>query len=285
MRYEIYIDVVFFTNLLIDYILLRFTGILFQCPRNRKRILLGAVTGALFSCGIIYLRSCLKTEIYLPALVLLHGGCAAGMLVIGCDLKRGSLLLKAVLTLYFAAFLCGGFWEVISSENLTPKMFLILAAATWFGSTALSYLMDSLRIRAKNIYPVTIFYREKGYECQGFYDSGNLLVDSVNGKPVSVGTLDILSEICSKETVKCLKHLKENPGEIQSTEVTGLHPHFIFFHSIGKEQGMMLAVTLEKLCIQTPTKVVCVDRPVLEFSLDTSAFGREYEVLLNSRLL
>ena len=285
MHYEIYIDVVFFTNLLVDYILLRLTGTLFRCTRSRKRTLMGAAAGALFSCGIIYLQFFLKSEIFLPALVLLHGGCAAGMLVIGCDLKKGSLLLKAILTLYFAAFLCGGFWEVIAGDNLTPKMFLVLAVAVWFGSTALSYLTDFLRIRTKNIYPVTIFYKGQEYSFHGFYDSGNLLMDSVNGKPVSVAAAAVLSEICSKETVNCLKHLKENPGELQDTEAAGLYPHFIVFHSIGKEQGVMLAVTLEKLCIQTPSEVVCVDRPVLAFSFDTSAFGKEYEVLLNSRLL
>ena len=285
MHYEIYIDVVFFTNLLVDYILLRFTGMLFRCNRSRKRTLLGAVSGALFSCGIIYLQFFLKSEIFLLTLVLLHGGCAAGMLVIGCDLKRGSLLLKAILTLYFAAFLCGGFWEVTAGDDLTPKMFLILAAAAWFGCTALSYLTDSIRIRTKNIYPVTLFYKGRGYSFHGFYDSGNLLMDSVNGKPVSVGALTVLSEICSKETVNCLKHLKENPGDLQNTEAAGLCPHFIVFRSIGKEQGVMLAVTLEKLCIQTPAEVVCVDRPVLAFSFDTSTFGKEYEVLLNSRLL
>ena len=285
MHYEIYIDVVFFTNLLIDYILIRFTGILFQCRRSRKRALLGAAAGAVFSCGIIYLHFSLKSEIFLPALVLLHGGCAAGMLVIGCDLKRGSLLLKAILTLYFAAFLCGGFWEVIASDDLTVRMFLILAAATWSGITALSYLMDSLRIRTKNIYPITIDYKGNGYPFHGFYDSGNLLMDSVNGKPVSVGSEKVLSEICSKETVSCLKHLKEDTGESGASDIAGLRPHFVFFHSIGKEQGMMLAVTFEKLCIQTPAEVVCIDDPVFAFSFETSAFGKEYEVLLNSRLL
>lgn len=285
MHYEIYIDIVFFTNLLIDYILLRLTGILFQCNKSRKRSLLGAAAGALFSCWIICLQSSMKSELFLPALVLLHGGCAAGMLVIGCDLKKGGLLFKAILTLYFAAFLCGGFWEAAVGENLGVRMFLILAAATWSGSTALSYLADSLRIRAMNIYPVTIFYKGKGYEFQGFYDSGNLLMDSVNGKPVSVSTAEVLTEICSEETINCLRHMKENPGELQDTEAAGLHPHFIIFHTVGKEQGMMLAVTLEKLCIQTPAEVVCVDRPVIAFSFDTSAFGKEYEVLLNSRLL
>ena len=48
---------------------------------------------------------------------------------------------------------------------------------------------------------------------------------------------------------------------------------------------MMLAVTFERLCIQTPAEVVCIDNPVFAFSFETSAFGKEYEVLLNSRLL
>ena len=80
---------------------------------------------------------------------------------------------------------------MIVSDKLTVKMFLILAAATWSGITALSYLMDSMRIRTKNIYPITIFYSGKGYSFYGFYDSGNLLIDSVSGKPVSVGTTEI----------------------------------------------------------------------------------------------
>lgn len=70
---------------------------------------------------------------------------------------------------------------MIVSDKLTVKMFLILAAATWSGITALSYLMDSLRIRTKNIYPITIYYKGCGYPFHGFYDSGNLLMDSVNG--------------------------------------------------------------------------------------------------------
>ena len=70
-----------------------------------------------FPAGSFICDLLLESGIFLPALVLLHGGCAAGMLVIGCNLKRGSLLLKAILTLYFAAFLCGGFWEVIVSDK------------------------------------------------------------------------------------------------------------------------------------------------------------------------
>lgn len=178
MHYEIYIDVVFVTNLLMDYILLRFTGKIFRCGKSRGRTLLGALLGALFSCCILYVPA----AGFLPAVILLHGACAVGMLVVGCGLKKGSLLVKAVLTLYMAAFLCGGFWEAAKSENLTARAFVLFAAVTCLGASAWSYLADSIRIRMKNVYPVTLVCGGRSKSFYGFYDSGNLLMDSVTPK-------------------------------------------------------------------------------------------------------
>lgn len=208
MHYEIYIDVVFVTNLLMDYILLRFTGKIFRCGKSRGRTLLGALLGALFSCCILYVPA----AGFLPAVILLHGACAVGMLVVGCGLKKGSLLVKAVLTLYMAAFLCGGFWEAAKSENLTARAFVLFAAVTCLGASAWSYLADSIRIRMKNVYPVTLVCGGRSKSFYGFYDSGNLLMDSVTRKPVSIGKPDILYDLLPAETADQLKHLKENPG-------------------------------------------------------------------------
>lgn len=281
MHYEVYIDLVFLTNLLMDYILLRAVGKIFRCSRSRKRTLLGAGIGAVFSCCIL----CIRSELFLPALILLHGGCAVGMLVVGCGLKTGSLLIKAVLALYFAAFLCGGVWEMADMGNLSLRVFVILGTGTWLILTAWSYLADSLRIQMRNIYPVTLSYRGKNYTYHGFYDSGNFLTDPVNRKPVSVGKQEILYEMLPQETAEQLKHLRENPEELYDREIHGLQPRLIPFQSLGKGQGMILAVTLEKLCIQTPAEVVQIENPVIAFDFQTSAFGKEYEILLNSRLL
>ena len=54
---------------------------------------------------------------------------------------------------------------------------------------------------------------------------------------------------------------------------------------IDREKGMLLAITLEKLCVQTAAEVVQIESPVFAFPFEPSAFGKEYEVLLNSRLL
>ena len=96
MYYDVYIDIVFLTNLLMDYVLLRIVGKLFLRKRNRGRILLAAAVGALFSCLILYVLP----DMIFPAKVLLHGGCAWGMLVLGLDLKKNGLLVKALVTVY-----------------------------------------------------------------------------------------------------------------------------------------------------------------------------------------
>ncbi len=281
MHYEVYIDVVFLTNLLMDYILLRTVGSVFRCKKSRSRTLVGAVVGAVFSCLLVYIRA----EIFLPAYVLLHGACAVAMLIVGCGLKKGSLLLKAVLALYLAAFLCGGIWEALGTEKLTGKIFLLLGGAAWLVLTAGTYLSDSMKIRREKIYPVTLTHNGKDYFFYGFYDSGNLLTDPVSGKPVSVIGAKSLPRILSMETTEQLKHFREEPEKLQRSKLVQLHPHFIPFQSIGKEDGVMLAVTLERLCIQTSAEVIRIEEPVFAFVFETSAFGKGYEILLNSRLL
>lgn len=282
MYYEVYIDVVFATNLLMDYVLLRIVGMLFRCRGSRKRCLLAAAIGALFSCLILYI----PTEAFLPVTILLHGACAMGMLMIGCGLKKGGLLLKAMVTLYLTAFLCGGFWEVMTANgSITLKTFFLFTLCTYLGLTALIYLSDSVRARMKNIYPITLSYQGKVQSSYGFYDTGCLLADPINGTPVSIVKPEILEAMLSGELVDKLKHLKENPGELKNTELAGLRPHFLPCTTVGNSEGMLLAVTLEDLCIHTPREVVHICRPVFALSFEPSTLGNEYKVLLNSRLL
>lgn len=282
MYYKVYIDIVFVTNLLMDYILLRLVGFVFRCRRNRLRCLLAAGAGALFSCFILYLPGDRSTWMD----ILLHGICAMIMLRIGYRMKKGGLLVKAMITMYLTAFLCGGFWEVLAAgRSLTLKTFLLFAVCTWLGISTAIYLSDSIRVRRRHIYPITLSYQGKVQSAYGFYDTGNLLVDPIGGGPVSILKPEVLEVMLSGELVDKLKHLKENPGELKSTELASLKPHFLPYRTVDGQNGLLLAVTLEDLCIHTPREVVHISGPVFALSFEPSALGKEYKVLLNSRLL
>lgn len=281
MYYKVYIDVVFVTNLLMDYILLRAVGKIFLCRGSKKRCLLAAAIGALFSCLILYV----PTGDFLPVQILLHGACALVMTALGCGLKRSGLLAKAMLTLYLTAFFAGGLWEAFAGRDVFGAgKFLLLAGGTWLCLTSLVYLSDSLRTGRRNIYPITLACQGKVQSFYGFYDTGNILTDPINGGPVSIAKPEILEAMLSKEAADRLKHLKENPGELESTELAGLQPHFLPYQTVGGK-GLLLAVTLEDLMIHTPKETVHIVRPVFALSQEPSALGKEYKVLLNSKLL
>ena len=282
MYYEVYIDVVFVTNILMDYILLRLVGKLFRCRRTRGRSLLAAAVGALFSCFILYVQM----DGFLPVVILLHGACAMGMIRTGLGLKKGSLLVKAMLAMYLMAFLLGGFLEAAAAgTEMTWKMFGLLAVSAYLGLSGLMYLSDSVRAQRKNIYPLTLSYQGKVQSAYGYYDTGNLLSDPVSGAPVSVMKPELLETMLPGELLDGLKHLNENPGEAESTELVLLKPRFLPYRTVGQEEGVMLAITLEDLCIHTPGEVIHVSAPVFALAFEPSALGKEYKVLLNSRLL
>ena len=80
-------------------------------------------------------------------------------------------------------------------------------------------------------------------------------------------------------------YIKEEPQKLKSTELSMLQPHFLSFRGAGGKEGIMLAVVLGELEIQTPGRVVHVGKPVLAITSEPSALGEEYGILLNSRLL
>ena len=282
MYQEIYIDVVFAANLLMDYLLLRLVGKFLRCRVSRRRCFAAAVFGALGSCLIL----CIPSENTPVLTVAFHGFCALMMLRIGLKIQKGALLLKAFLMLYLTAFLCGGFWEAVSRERtLTIKVFLLCVFVVYTGSSAFLFAADSIRAGRRNIYPVTFGYQGRVQSAYGLYDSGNLLEDPISGKPVSIMEAELLAKILPGEDAEALRNLNEDQKKSEITGIAGLKPHYLSLRTVGKSPQTFLAVRLDDLCIHTPGDVIHISEPVFALTFESSALGKEYKLLLNSRLL
>ena len=96
MYQTIYIDIVFLTNFLMDYMLLRLVGRFLHLGGSRFRCLASAALGAGFSCLLLYM----PVRIVFPVAVLIHGSCAFFMAAFAFRLKRGCLLAKTILAMY-----------------------------------------------------------------------------------------------------------------------------------------------------------------------------------------
>lgn len=282
MYQTMYIDIIFLTNLLMDYVILRLVGKFLHFEESRIRCFVAALLGAAFSCLLI----CLPFNMGFPAVVLLHCGCALFMAALAFRIKKGSLLAKTILSMYLTAFTIGGIYQALEKEkSRTVKTFLLLMTGIYVGLYTVLCLWDAFRLGRKNIYPVTLTYQGKTQRSYGFFDTGNLLTDPVNMQPVSVVKKELLEKILSEELVKKLQYIKEEPENLKCVELTGLQPHFLSCRTAEGKEGLLLAVVLGELKIHTPGRVVHVGKPVLAVTFEPSALGEEYGILLNSRLL
>ncbi|MBU5479629.1 sigma-E processing peptidase SpoIIGA [Blautia sp. MSJ-19] len=281
MYQEVYIDAVFAANLLMDYILLRLAGIILQYQGSRRRCLAAAAAGAVFSSLSLY------APMEMPVVSAgIQAICAAGMLWIAYRIHGWRQLTGAVALFYGMTFLTGGFWTALCRRgNMTLLVFILCAAGTYVFLSLVIFLAERTKRSREHLYPVLLKYQGKEYTTYGLYDTGNLLVDSVTETPVSVVDSEVLKNLLPEELAEKLRYLQEKPEELKSTEIADLKPHYLSFRTVGREMQMFLTVTIEDLCIQTPGERIHISEPVLAVSSEPFAFGKEYKVILNSRLL
>ena len=282
MYREVYIDLVFAANLLMDYILLRLTGIILKFRGSRRRCLIAAAVGAVFSS----LNVCMPEEKMKILRILIEMVCAVFMLRIAYRIRSIRNMAGAMLLFIGMTFLTGGFWAAAAGNGrMTVLIFILFALGTYGGLSLYICLADKVKRARACIYPIILRYHERELQTYGLYDTGNLLTDSVTGAPVSVADPEILKSLLPGNLTEKLKHIREKPEEIESTEIADLKPHYLLFETIGAEVKLILAVTLEDLCIQIPGERIHISGPVLALSLEPFALGKEYKVILNSRLL
>ena len=164
MYQTIYIDIVFLTNFLMDYMLLRLVGRFLHLGGSRFRCLASAALGAGFSCLLLYM----PVRIVFPVAVLIHGSCAFFMAAFAFRLKRGCLLAKTILAMYLTAFVVGGIYQALETEGtMTGRTFLLFLAGTYGSLYTLTCVAETFRLCRKNIYPVTLIYQGKKQQSYG----------------------------------------------------------------------------------------------------------------------
>ena len=243
---------------------------------------MAAAGGALFSS----ISLCLPAD-QMPRLwFVVQIFCAAGMIRIAYSIRSWKKLAMAVLIFYVLAFLSGGIWmEVMGNTRTTGWLFGLCALGTYLGISIVIHLLDVTEQVRSGSYPVVLKYCGREQQTQGFVDTGNLLADPVNGTPVSIVSWELMEILLPDDLTERLASLKEKPEKIKSTEIAGLKPHYLSCRTVGRGERLLLAVTLEELCIQIQGNTVHIKEPVVALSPEPFALGKEYKVLLNSRLL
>ena len=258
MYYELYIDVFFLVNFMMDAILLEILRKILGCPVSHGRVLLGAGAGAFGTCVVL----CLPVPYGFVRIVASHGLINLIMLKTGFGIRWGREMAKAFLLLYISGFLMGGILSVFRPYLRTAGLFFAFAVISYYGALGVWKLLGALAGREKTRREVLLFRGGKSCRVRAIVDTGNTLRDSVTGKPVCV---------IDQKTADALG-LFEKPEGLR----------FLPYHSVGRREGVLPAFPLDKMELPgNPVRVV--ERPLVAVCQEISR--DDHQMLLNPDVL
>lgn len=242
MQYELYIDVFFLINFMMDYLLLRLLKKMLSCTATHGHLTAGALMGAGLTCIVILL----PVPYTFIKLLMFHGLVNVVMLKIGLRIKWDRSFLKAFLFLYIGGFLLGGIMGSLKQYLRAGSLFFALSVLGYWAACGVWSLIMTL---SKHRHTHCVALLERGGKCcqvNALIDTGNRLRDPVSEKPVSMIGEDT-AELLGIERI-------ENASQKDSVR-------FISYHSIGKASGVLPVYMLDRMLLTVDGKNIDILAP------------------------
>ena len=259
MYYEIYIDVFFLTNFMMDYLLLLFVWKSLKCTATHGSICLGAFLGAFLSCVIVVC----PIPYVLIKFILFHVFVNTCMIRAGLKIKTRSLFAKALFLLYVGGFLLGGILNAVQSYIRIGSLFFALAIGGYYAISGIWEILSKMQKRSHFLCQVSLHWGEKELRVDGLIDTGNGLCDPISGQPVHI--------------------LDQKAIQYFATENINERVHIVPFHSIGKKDGMLFVVEMDRMHIWGEREY-WIEKPLIGISKEVVSAGGEYKMILNPNI-
>ena len=260
----IYLDIILCENLLMNYIILFATYVIIK-PKEKHpqiRIILSSLIGSVYAV-IVYLNI-LSIYSNLFAKIIL----SIVMVYVAFNPKNAKVLLKQILIFYLVSFIFGGctfaLIYFIKPENVRMKngVFVgvyplkvgLIAGAIAFVTTQIAFKINKSKLNNKNtFFNIQLYYKDQSITVKALLDSGNMLKDPISQAPVIIVERESLSKIIPEKVLDYIGNIiggdeTENKQDIQEylSKI-----RMVPFMSLGKENGMLVGIRLDKIKIET----------------------------------
>ena len=176
---EMYIDLFFIFNVIMDYIIIMSTSILLKRRTSYIRMILSSLIGGISS--LVLFTSLNKIVIEIVSIVI--------MVVISFGYKGIRYLINNILYMYILSTLLGGIIylfniKVSNSMFLTYLIIIVISI-----EIMILYIKENKKMRSiyNNYYKVDIYFKDREkLSLIGFVDTGNNLYDPYKKRPVII---------------------------------------------------------------------------------------------------
>jgi stage II sporulation protein GA (sporulation sigma-E factor processing peptidase) len=306
---EIYIDIIFLINLIMNIVLLAIVKMILKYQSSKFRLLLGAGVGALGAC-ILALIPSLNTLVYFLIAYIMICYFMIYITFRGLTLK---LRLRAIIMLYISTFFLGGvmnslyyytklgfyFRELIQGrlfQNQSTTYFILTFIVGLAAVSAFIMILQNLRTGGLNLYKTELSYGENSVQIIGLLDTGNSLYDPFYKKPVMIAEFSAIEPLLTVRQsgllLSMLNTVEGNQNRNSSSlacsleeEEDQLNIMMIPYHSIGKNNGILPAIVMNRVVIWNGDEKIQSEKVCVAVRSEKLSKGNEYQIILHKDMM
>ena len=189
MKMKVYLDIIFLTNLIFDFIILLTVSLLLKRNKKIYRIIIGSLIGSL-TLIILFIRMN-SIELFLYKFIV-----SIIMIVTTFGFKNIKYTFKNIYYMYIVSIILGGFLTFVNNTlssynqgilflnnniklNITLSIILSIILV-------ISYVKQNKTFKTNynKYYKIDIYFNDKNISLNAFLDTGNKLIDPYKGWPV-----------------------------------------------------------------------------------------------------
>jgi len=281
-----------------DFLLLQIVRLVTKWKTKLLRIILASVIGASGTCIFAVVPGLYGIIKFITMYLFICGI----MIRVAFAIRNKKALIKGMLLLYSITFFLGGviqsfsyqtklitYLKKVVNKNLFQKVTLFHVLFMTFIAVLLFLIFyvifNYIRESSKTIYEVKVQYDKKEIHTYGLYDTGNLLIDPMTGKPVIVIEYEIIKNILSEDIVHCIENSYIHNYDFEMLEPEN-HRKFklIPFQSIGNQKGLMPAIVLDQIEIVKAMEATMHKKVVAAISKDELSTRNDYHIILHKNI-
>lgn len=270
MTQNIYIDVYFGFNFLMDFLVILILEIIVKSKKAVVRGIISSIIGALYAVILLVFNMKGGMIYFLTYIVI-----SEIMLWISLGKQTIKDNLKNIIILYGITFFMNGIINLLyygfdGSQNIVMRanntyygkinIFIVLIIGVILCIVIKKY-SDSITKYIKNlgnIYKVSVVLGSKEIELKALRDTGNSLVEPMTGKPVSIVEKSTVNQF-KNETIKYL---------------------LIPYNSVGKKHGLLEAFIADKISVDG----IEIEKAIIGIYNGKLSQNNKYEMILNPNL-
>ena len=260
----IYVDIVFFENILLNYIIILSTAIISKEKIKFLRIILSSFIGGIFAIFSYVIEISVTTNIIGKIIISIL------MMKIAFNQKKIQKFIKTLIFFYLVSFTFGGiafmllFFVnpqkiIIEGRRLVgiyPIKITLLASIVGFIIISIvAKIIKSKLTKSSMICDLEISYRGKLKKIRTMLDTGNLLIEPISNSDVVVVESESLKEIISNDILDNINTII-NGKWLDNDNIHSYKLKIIPFSSLGNDNGLLIGFKPDYIKIYSEEEII-----------------------------